>query len=439
PGTPPDLIRPPAGCRFAARCRYAQERCTQEEPQLTNAGSGHQFACHFPVDGRRGARAYATGVVLRNAARVSGMDAAEAPTPVPASDGDQSMAVRSLLRLEDVVKEFPIQKGLLRRTVGSVKAVSGVSLSIDAGETFGLVGESGCGKTTLGRLMVGLLEPDSGRVVFDGVAAEFRGAALKRHRRDVQLMFQDPYASLDPRMRVASILREPLNAQRIGSRKERTARIRQLLDEVGLPSRALGLYPHEFSGGQRQRIGLARSLIVEPRLVVADEPVSALDVSIQSQILNLMLRMQSERELSYVLISHDLSVVRYLADRVGVMYLGKLVETGSVSDVYEHTAHPYTAGLLEAIPAPDPTRRSARSAKVRGELPSPANPPSGCRFRTRCSRAKEICGLEEPRLRPFGHLGHVAACHFPLTEPGLLGEGAGGRGAGTATPERASD
>jgi peptide/nickel transport system ATP-binding protein len=447
PGAPPDLTRPPAGCRFAARCRYAQERCVEEEPQLTADVGGHQFACHFPVDGRRAQHLVGVDAALRGGAlvgRPAGEVAGEvAGSPDPAlevrvrvDDPEPPVASggRVLLRLDNVVKEFPIRKGLLRRTVGSVKAVSGVSLSVGVGETFGLVGESGCGKTTLGRLLVGLLEPDSGTIEFDGVAAAPHGVALKRHRKDVQLMFQDPYASLDPRMRVGSILREPLNAQKIGDRRQRTARIRQLLEEVGLPGRALALYPHEFSGGQRQRIGLARALTVEPRLVVADEPVSALDVSIQSQILNLMWRLQTERELSYVLISHDLSVVRYLADRVGVMYLGKLVEVGPVIDVYERSAHPYTAGLLEAVPVPDPTKRRTKAPKVRGELPSPANPPSGCRFRTRCTRAQEICAHEEPLLRPFGHLGHLAACHFPLAEPLSADQSRGAQLAGAPTP-----
>jgi oligopeptide/dipeptide ABC transporter ATP-binding protein len=231
-------------------------------------------------------------------------------------------------------------------------------------------------------------------------------------------MFQDPYSSLDPRMRVVSTLREPLQAQSIGNRDEQEARIRELLGEVGLSGRAMELYPHEFSGGQRQRIGFARALTLAPRLIVADEPVSALDVSIQSQVLNLMKRLQGERDLTYIIISHDLSVVRYLADRIGVMYLGKLVEVGEGEDVYQRPAHPYTAGLLQAIPVPDPTReRGKEQAALQGELPSAALPPSGCRFRTRCPLAQDVCAEVEPPLRAFGVPSHQAACHFPLQEP----------------------
>jgi peptide/nickel transport system ATP-binding protein len=267
--------------------------------------------------------------------------------------------------------------------------------------------------------MVTALEtPDSGSIRFDGTeVSRLRGAALRRSRRQFQLMFQDPYSSLDPRMRVTSILREPLAAHHIGSRADQQARIRALLAEVGLAPRSLGLYPHEFSGGQRQRIGLARALTLEPRLIVADEPVSALDVSIRSQVLNLMRRLQAEHNLTYIVISHDLSVVRYLADRVGVMYLGKLVEVGPASMVYEHPAHPYTAALLSAIPVPDPARERAKRPTVAGELPSAAQPPSGCRFRTRCARSQDICAREEPAMRAFGAATHTAACHFPLEEP----------------------
>jgi peptide/nickel transport system ATP-binding protein len=400
PGLPPDLSNPPAGCRFSPRCRYAQDRCRTEDPALDGDDPGHSYACFFPVQHRRGA-----DVTAR--ARVS-----EDVAPGAAGDGEP------LLVVDHVVKEFPITKGVLQRQVGSVKAVSDVSLRIGRGETFGLVGESGCGKTTLGRLITALEAPDSGSIRFDGVeVSKLRGAELRRQRRQFQLMFQDPYSSLDPRMRVNSILREPLAAHHLGSRTEQRARAEGLLAEVGLSARSLGLYPHEFSGGQRQRIGLARALTLEPGLIVADEPVSALDVSIRSQVLNLMRRLQGERNLTYVIISHDLSVVRYLADRVGVMYLGKLVEVGEAEQVYEHPAHPYTAGLLAAIPVADPARERAKRPAVAGELPSASQPPSGCRFRTRCPRSQDLCAREEPPMRAFGTAGHTAACHFPLEQP----------------------
>jgi len=409
PGMPPDLAAAPTGCRFAPRCRYAQDRCREEDPHLGGHGSGHLYACFFPV--RHGPGHNAPTLTPAVGAGLAAEPAHSSPDCQGAADG------HPLLVVDHVVKEFPITKGILQRRIGSVQAVSDVSLQIRRGETFGLVGESGCGKTTLGRLITALETPDSGSVVFDGTdVTRLRGAALRRERREFQLMFQDPYASLDPRMRVMSILREPLAAHRVGTRADQQARIRQLLAEIGLPARSLGLYPHEFSGGQRQRIGLARALTVQPRLVVADEPVSALDVSIRSQVLNLMRRLQAERDLTYVIISHDLSVVRYLADRVGVMYLGKLVEVGPVEQVYEHAAHPYTAGLLAAIPVPDPTTGSRRPP-VHGELPSAASPPSGCRFRTRCPRSQDICAQAEPAMRAFGVAGHTAACHFPLEHP----------------------
>jgi peptide/nickel transport system ATP-binding protein len=409
PGLPPDLAHPPAGCRFAPRCRYAQQRCRDNDPQLAGEEAGeeaaHAYACFFPVAQPRQASPGGAGL-------------AEGREPQTADAHGTGAAAEPLLVVSHLVKEFPVTRGILQRRVGSVKAVSDVSFVVGRGETFGLVGESGCGKTTLGRMITALESADSGSISFnDREVTRLRGGALRRQRRAFQMMFQDPYSSLDPRMRVRAILREPLTAHRVGSRADQNARIRELLTDVGMPARSLGLYPHEFSGGQRQRIGLARALTLEPALVVADEPVSALDVSIRSQVLNLMKRIQAERDLAYIVISHDLSVVHYLADRVGVMYLGKLVEVGPTGQVYEHPAHPYTASLLEAIPVPDPAQERGKRPPVAGELPSAADPPSGCRFRTRCPRSRDVCANEEPPMRAFGTTAHVAACHFPLEEP----------------------
>ena len=398
PGLPPDLSNPPTGCRFAARCAYATEQCREEDPALTGPAE-HKFACWHPVNGP--------------------LDLTASTVVTPRAEGaPEKAAARPLLEVTDLVKEFPVGGGLFGRGKHVVHAVSGVSLSLGYGETFGLVGESGCGKTTLGRMIVGLDKPDVGRVTLDGQeVGALRGRELRRHRRDLQMMFQDPYASLDPRMRVGTILREPLQVQGIGTPKEQLERITELLAEVGLPRAALDRFPHEFSGGQRQRIGLARALTLNPKVIVADEPVSALDVSIRAQVLNLMKRMQASHDLSYVVISHDLAVVKYLADRIGVMYLGKMVEIGSGDDIYKRAAHPYTAGLLEAIPVPEPeAERAKRGGGIKGELPSPVAPPSGCRFRTRCPLAQEKCAEEEPPLRLFG-TGHAAACHFPLQTP----------------------
>ena len=403
PGLPPDLTNPPTGCRFAARCRYADDHCRAEEPPLTGEDPGHLFACWHPVDGP----VQTAPTLVVNAA------VAEA-----ALEEHQPEHAAHLLEVNDVVLEYPVTAGILQRQVNTVKAVSGVTLNLDAGETLGLVGESGCGKTSLGKLIVGVETPNSGQVKLDGAEIfALRGDALRTSRRDVQMMFQDPYGSLNPRMRVSSILAEPLDIQEVGSPAERKQRVRATLAEVGLPLNALERYPHEFSGGQRQRIALARAVMLEPKVMVADEPVSALDVSIRSQVLNLMKRLQAEHGMASVVISHDLAVVKYLSDRIGVMYLGKLVELGSSDDIYRRAAHPYTDALIRTIPVPDPVVEKAKTeVGITGELPSPLDPPSGCRFRTRCPRAQELCASEEPVLREFSDR-HVAACHFPLQTP----------------------
>jgi peptide/nickel transport system ATP-binding protein len=429
PGIPPDLGNPPPGCRFAARCRLATDECRAQEPALTGLTSEHMFACWHPVDGPLSGAEIDAVVDTASESPGTGQPASALGIRLADRDlpGEADQHAGPLLQIDSLVKEFPVTSGLLQRTTGSVKAVSGVSFEVNRGETFGLVGESGCGKTTIGRMAVALERPMNGSVKLNGVdVASMKGKPLRSLRRDLQLMFQDPYSSLDPRMRVGTILREPLAIQGIGSRKQQDERVYELLSEVGLPRASVRRYPHEFSGGQRQRIGLARALTLNPQLIVADEPVSALDVSIRAQVLNLMKRLQRSHGLTYIVISHDLAVVEYMADRIGVMYLGKLVEIGSGADIYQRFAHPYTAGLLAAIPVPEPaTARQNRGSGVKGELPSPVNPPSGCRFRTRCQFAQDICAEQEPELQAFGP-GHLAACHFPLqkvapAEPAMSG------------------
>ena len=331
------------------------------------------------------------------------------------SRDDALRAAPILIEVDRLVKEYPVRHGVFTRQSGTVKAVSDVSFTIRRGETFGLVGESGCGKSTLGRLLSALEIPTAGSVRLDGdELLKLTSRDLRRRRRELQFVFQDPYAALNPRMRAGAILREPLIVQGVGNRREQWAAVASLLDEVGLSAKAAGLYPHEFSGGQRQRVGLARALTLSPRFIVADEPTSSLDVSIQSQVLNLMKALQERHELTYLVISHDLALLRYLSDTIGVMYLGKLVELGPARRIYEAPAHPYTRGLIDAIPVPDPALERAKGGpSIRGELPSAVTPPSGCRFRTRCPLAADLCAEEEPPLRVFGSR-HVAACHFPL-------------------------
>jgi peptide/nickel transport system ATP-binding protein len=431
PGLPPDLTEPPPACRFAPRCRFAVDRCRAEVPHFDTSeheDGTQQYACFVP----RTRPLPSQEELVRERAVATAATPADArswvaPTRFIPADGTP------LLQVNDLVKDFPVTSGaVLRRKIGAVSAVAGASFVIPRGVTAGLVGESGCGKTTLGRLIVALDSPTSGEILFRGKRLDKRrGAERKESRRNVQFMFQDSYASLDPRMRVRAILREPLDIQHVGTTRDRNKRVDELLEDVGLPRQAAERYAHEFSGGQRQRIGLARALALQPGLIVADEPVSALDVSIQAQILNLMKQLQRERELTYLFISHDLSVVRYLSDVIAVMYLGKLVEIGRAAEVYAAPQHPYTRGLIDTIPIADPiVEKKKAKLGVRGELPSAMNPPSGCRFRTRCPIAQEICARVEPPLQVGGGstelaaapaqttlVQHRVACHFPLNLP----------------------
>jgi peptide/nickel transport system ATP-binding protein len=376
PGQVPPLTGAFRGCRFADRCEQVFDRCRSEDPGWTTIGEGHRVRCHLRETERAG--------VLDDHGR------ATASTATATAAGSAP-----LLAVQDLRVHFPIRRGLLKRTVGYVHAVDGVSLAIPGGRTLALVGESGCGKTTVGKSVLQLIRPSAGRVAFDGVElTTLSGNALRRRRGDFQIVFQDPYASLNPRMRVADILEEGRRALGIlGKPEEERRRIDDLLRHVGLDPGARDRYPHEFSGGQRQRIAIARALAVNPRLIVCDEPTSALDVSVQAQILNLLRRLQEEMGLAYLFITHNLAVVAYLADEVAVMYLGRIVEHGTVREVLETPRHPYTRALLSAIPAIEGGRERIR---LQGELPSPVSPPSGCHFHPRCPQAQARCRAAYP-------------------------------------------
>jgi peptide/nickel transport system ATP-binding protein len=408
-GAPPSPLNLPPGCPFWPRCPMARTECGQSEPELRLVdGADHRAACHFAEELAAGTPPSKGRAPHRTAIgdRGSGEEAHDRAEP--------------LLQVRGLVKHFPLRgRGLLRRSVGDVHAVCGVSLELRRGETLGLVGESGSGKSTTARAILQLEPPTSGEVRFLGTdLGSLPARAMRRFRSDLQIVFQDPFASLDPRFTVRDIVGEPLRIHRRPAEEVRE-RVDRLLEQVGLRSADGGRYPHEFSGGQRQRISIARALALEPKAIVLDEPVSALDVSIRAGVVNLLEDLQDRLGLAYLFIAHDLSVVRHISRRVAVMYLGKIVEIGTRQDIYERPSHPYTQALLSAVPVPDPLLERRRQRIVlEGDVPSPVDPPSGCRFRTRCWKAQDICAAEEPALVDRGQ-GHPAACHFAAAEPVL--------------------
>jgi peptide/nickel transport system ATP-binding protein len=393
-GQPPNLARMPVGCKFHPRCPYAFDRCVEEEPPLFNLPDGQTVRCWLYDNGQTGESARVE--TLRESNDVRTHD--EAPV---------------ILDVKDLTKHFPITSGFLQRTVGQVKAVDGISFTLREGETLGLVGESGCGKSTAGRTILRLLDPTSGSVMFHGTdLASLDSKKLQEMRKRMQIIFQDPYSSLNPRRSIGSILAQPLKIHNLAKGKEVGEKVADILQRVGMNPEHAGRYPHEFSGGQRQRIGIARAIAANPDFIIADEPVSALDVSIQAQIINLLQDLQSELGLSYIFIAHDLSVVRSVSNRVAVMYLGQIVELASNEGLYEDPLHPYTRALLSAVPTVDPTGARASSRIIlEGDVPSPINPPSGCRFHTRCPYCFSVCPEVEPLLLDAGNE-HFVKCHI---------------------------
>ena len=401
PGAPPSLTNLPVGCRFAARCLWATDECRAGYPDLSGDET-HTFSCFHPVQEGDESPAVLQGKLDSN------------KTEGAAEDVPQ-ISHETLLDVKEASREYESAgSGFFKREKGVVSAVDRVSITVKKGETYGLVGESGCGKSTVGRLIAGLEPPSGGAIELDGRdLATLKGRDAVRIHRDVQMMFQDSYAAMDPRMRIDQILAEPMSIQKTGNARQIAERIMEILEQVGLTEEILDRYPHEFSGGQLQRIGFARSLTLAPDLIVADEPVSALDVSVQAQVLNLMKDLQAELGLSYLFISHDLAVVQYMADRIGVMYLGRIVEEGPASDVVKNPKHPYTKALIDSIPVPDPEFKHDENAiKLTGEPPSAVNPPEGCRFRPRCPFAGEECKMQ-PKLTDETHR---VACHHPLLQ-----------------------
>ena len=408
PGAPPSLTNLPVGCRFASRCLWAGAECVDRYPDLSGEGF-HTYSCFHPV--QEGDESPAElQAKLEGSAPV---DEAVAEPDAPVVYGEVDDTVEVLLDVKEASREYASSgSGFLKRDKGVVSAVDRVSITLKKGETYGLVGESGCGKSTMGRLIAGLEPPSGGSIELGGRdLATLKGRDAVRIHRDVQMMFQDSYAAMDPRMRIDQILAEPMSIQKTGNARQIAGRIMEILEQVGLTEEILDRYPHEFSGGQLQRIGFARSLTLAPDLIVADEPVSALDVSVQAQVLNLMKDLQQELGLSYLFISHDLAVVQYMADRIGVMYLGRIVEEGPAHEVVKNPKHPYTKALIDSIPVPDPEFQHDESAiKLTGEPPSAVNPPKGCRFRPRCPFAGEECKVQ-PMLTDETHR---VACHHPL-------------------------